>query len=260
MKKILLLLLVCLQTGCAVTEKLKKLSSDDSKVKTEQQMESEVRQMEQASIEEFYQRKQAHLEAEKAYLAEKDALLEKEKALLQRQVVQVEKQPNGIDPISEALAQMAVQMNAGLLQNRVKRLPVAVVPFTNLHNGRRVGRFGERLEQGMIYQLQQHGYNMIDYRAAGLVTSTKSPLSKQNLSELRVRYKIYFLVTGTYAQHSDGIVMNARVIDTTTRQVVASGQSHVANSRLEGGLPGYNPLEALNKGLIIENGNGPVGR
>jgi TolB-like protein len=260
MKKFLLLLLISFQTGCGVVDKLDERMSDEYTVKTEQQMEAEVQQMEQASIEEYYQRKQAHLEAEKAYLAELDAYLEKERALLQRQVVQVEGDPNGLDPISEALAQMAVQMNAGLLQNRVKKLPVAVVPFTNLHNERKVGRFGERLEQGMIYQLQQHGYNMVDYRAAGLVTSAKEPLSRQNLSELHVRYKIYFLVTGTYAQHSDGIVINARVIDTTTRQVLASGQSHIANSRLEGGLPGYDPLEALNKGMIIENGSGPVGR
>lgn len=258
MKKFLLFLLVCFQTGCVVSEQLKDSASDQSKA--EQELEAKVQKAESESMDESYERKRAHLEAEKAYLAEKNAMLEKERAMLQRQVVQVNPDPNGIDPISEALSQMAVQINAGLLQNRVKRLPVAVVPFTNLHNERKVGRFGERIEQGMIYQMQQHGYNMVDYRAAGLVTSSKEPLSRQNLSELRVRYKVYFLVTGTYAQHSDGIVVNARVIDTTTRQVVASGQSHIANSRLEGALPGYNPLQSLNKGLIIENSNGPAGQ
>jgi TolB-like protein len=258
MKKFLLFLLVCFQTGCVVSEQLKDSASDQSKA--EQELEAKVQKAESESMDESYERKRAHLEAEKAYLAEKNAMLEKERAMLQRQVVQVNPYPNGIDPISEALSQMAVQINAGLLQNRVKRLPVAVVPFTNLHNERKVGRFGERIEQGMIYQMQQHGYNMVDYRAAGLVTSSKEPLSRQNLSELRVRYKVYFLVTGTYAQHSDGIVVNARVIDTTTRQVVATGQSHIANSRLEGALPGYNPLQSLNKGLIIENSNGPAGQ
>lgn len=258
MKKFLLFLLVCVQTGCVVTEQLKESSSEQSQ--TELEMDAKVKEMELASIDDSYERKRAHLEAEKAYLAERNAMLEKERAMLQRQVVQVNPDPNGLDPISEALSQMAVQINAGLLQNRVKRLPVAVVPFTNLHNERKVGRFGERIEQGMIYQMQQHGYNMVDYRAAGLVTSSKEPLSRQNLSELRVRYKVYFLVTGTYAQHSDGIVVNARVIDTTTRQVVATGQSHIANSRLEGALPGYNPLQSLNKGLIIENPNGPAGQ
>lgn len=263
MKKILLLLLVCFQSGCVVTETLQKVvegTPEAEEIKTEEQMEAKVQEMELASIDEYYKRKKAHLEAEKAYIAEKDALLEKERMLVQRQVVQIGNQPNGLDPISEALAQMSVQMNAGLLQNRVKRFPMAVIPFTNLHNGRKVGRFGERLEQGMIYQLQQHGFNLIDYRAAGLTTSTKQPLSKQSLSGLRTRYKIYFLVTGTYAQHSDGIVINARVVDTTTRQVLATGQSHVSNERIEGGTPGYNPVEALNQGLIIENRGGPVGR
>lgn len=265
MKKILLLLLVCFQTGCVVTEAIKEAVNEpvtykEEEIKTDEQMEAKVREMEFESIEEYYKRKQAHLEAERAYLAEKDALLEKERSLVQRQVVQIGTDSNGLDPISEALAQLSVQMNAGLQQNRVKRFPMAVVPFTNLHNERNVGRFGERIEQGMIYQLQQHGFNLIDYRAAGLTTSAKQPLSKQDLSALRVRYKIYFLVTGTYAQHSDGIVVNARVIDTTTRQVLATGQTHIANSRLEGGLPGYNPLEALNEGMIIENGSGPVGK
>ncbi|WP_067986555.1 FlgO family outer membrane protein [Neptuniibacter pectenicola] len=243
MKKILLLLMVCFLSGC-----FQQLNTQDK-----QPEKVHIESMNPEVIEQLHQLEQAHI-------AEKKALLEKERSMLQRQVVQVETLPNGLDPISEAVAQMAVQMNAGLQQNRVKRFPIAVIPFTNLHNGRKVGRFGERLEQGFIYQLQQHGYNLVDYRATGLTTSTKQPLSKQNLSGLRTRYKVYFLVTGTYAQHSDGLVINARVIDTTTRQVLATGQSHIANERLEGAIPGYNPLEALNQGLIIENRGGPVGR
>lgn len=219
-EKILLLLSGCLLGGCL------------------QQTQSADSPPERVHIESMSPEVVAELnKLEKAHIAEREALLEKEQAMLQRQVVQVEIVPNGLDPLSEAVAQMAVQMNAGLQQNRVKRFPVAVVPFTNLHNDRRVGRFGERMEQAFIYQLQQHGYNMIDYRAAGLTTSTKQPLSKQNMSALRTRYKIYFLVTGTYAQHSDGLVINARVIDTTTRQVLATGQSHISNARLEGGFP-----------------------
>jgi len=241
MKTTLLLLLALAVTGCS------------------QQMNRQEAPAERVHIESMSPEVIAQLhQLEEAHIAEKKALLEKEQALLQRQVVQVDAQPNGLDPISEAVAQMAVQMNAGLQQNRVKRFPVAVVPFANLHNGGKVGRFGERFEQGFLYQLQQHGYNLIDYRAAGLTTSTKQPLSKQNLSGLRTRYKIYFLVTGTYAQHSDGMVVNARVIDTTTRQVLASGQTHIPNARLEGGLPGYDPLQALNKGMIIENQHGPA--
>lgn len=173
----------------------------------------------------------------------------------------VEVLDNYYDPVSEAVALMAVQLRAGLQANRVHRLPMAVMPFIDLARARErhSGALGERLGDSFIYQLQQSDYNLIDYRAVSLLTTTKDPLTKQNLSSLRNRYRIYFLLTGTYARYPDGIVVNARVLDTTTRQVLASAQTHLPDIRIEGGTPGYDPVKALQKGMIIENGLGPVG-
>lgn len=160
------------------------------------------------------------------------------------------------DPVSEAVEQMAVQLMNGLNQNSVKRFPIAVLPFTSLRQSVPDPLFGERLSESFIFPLQQRGYNLVDYRAVSLATTLKSPVSKQNMSALRQRYKIYFVLTGTYAHHPDGIVINARVLDTTTRQVLASAQTHIANQRLEGALPGFDPVKALSNGYIIENGAG----
>lgn len=164
-----------------------------------------------------------------------------------------------VDPVSEAVEQMAIQLVNGLNQNRVKRFPIAVLPFSSLRQSVPDPLFGERLSESFIFPLQQRGYNLVDYRAVSLATTLKSPVSKQNVSALRERYKIYFVLTGTYAHHPDGIVINARVLDTTTRQVLASAQTHIANQRLEGALPGFDPVKALNNGYIIESGTGPVG-
>lgn len=166
------------------------------------------------------------------------------------------------DPISEAVAQLAIQLQEGLQANRVQRLPMAVMPFIDLRRARErySGALGERLGESFVYQLQQSNYNLIDYRAVSLLTTTRDPLTKQNMSSLRNRYRIYFLLTGTYSRYPDGIVVNARVLDTTTRQVLASGQTHLPDSRLEGGTPGYDPMKALQKGMIIENSLGPVGQ
>lgn len=166
------------------------------------------------------------------------------------------------DPVSEAVAQLAVQLQEGLQANRVQRLPMAVMPFVDLSRAREryTGVLGERLGENIVYQLQQSRYNLIDYRAVSLLTTARDPLTKQNMSSLRNRYRIYFLLTGTYARYPDGIVINARVLDTTTRQVLASGQTHLPDSRLEGGTPGYDPMKALQKGMIIENSLGPVGQ
>lgn len=164
--------------------------------------------------------------------------------------------PNHFDPVSEAVAQMADQMIQGLRHNRVKRLPVAVLPFKSLRRSVHDNLFGARISESFIFPMTQRGYNMVDYRAVSLATTQKSEVSKGRLPTLQQQYKIYYILTGTYARHGDGIVINARILDVVTRQVVASGQSHIADKRLESMLPGYDPVDALNKGFIIENGAG----
>lgn len=167
--------------------------------------------------------------------------------------------PNHLDPVSEAVEQMADQMVLGLRQNRVKRLPVAVLPFKSLRNSVRDDLFGERISESFVFPMQQRGYNLVDYRAVSLVTTEKSAVTKGRLPTLQEQYKIYYILTGTYAKHGDGIVLNARILDTITRQVVAAGQTHISNARIEGFLPGYDPIEAQRKGYLIENGSGPAG-
>ncbi|WP_293264463.1 FlgO family outer membrane protein [Neptunomonas sp.] len=162
-----------------------------------------------------------------------------------------------IDPVSEAVEQMSEQLINGLSRNKVKRFPIAVLPFASLRHSVPDSLFGARLSESFIFPLQQRGYNLVDYRAVSLSTTVKSPVSKRNISALRQRYKIYFVLTGTYAHHPDGIVINARILDTTTRQVLAAAQTHIPNQRLEGGLPGFDPVKALNNGYIIENGSAP---
>ena len=171
----------------------------------------------------------------------------------------VPNEARGHDPISEAVQRMAQQLADGLNENRVRRLPLAVLPFHDLMARDKVDPLGERLAESFIHQLEHLGYNLVDYRAVSLTTTHKQEPTPSTLSLLRSRNRIYFVLTGTWARQPDGVVINARVLDTTTRQVLASGQTHIPTSRLEGAWPGYDPLEAAAQGLIIENRLGPVG-
>ncbi|MBR9867458.1 MAG: hypothetical protein GYB20_06220 [Oceanospirillales bacterium] len=182
------------------------------------------------------------------------ANLEAQRELAKREVRVVGDQPSGADPLSEAVAQMAVQLNVGLTESRVKRLPIAILPFVQLGSKASGTPTGERLSENFIFQLQQHGYNLVDFRAVSLNTTVKDPLSTDNLSGIRNRYRIHFVLTGTYSQHPDGIIINARVLDTTSRQILAASQTNIPSVRLEGALPGYDPIKAMDDGMIIENG------
>lgn len=171
----------------------------------------------------------------------------------------VDHQGRGYDPLSEAIQQMAGQLASGLDENRVRRLPLAVLPFSKLEQRGEPGLLGERFAESFIYQMEHLGYNLVDYRAVSLTTTRRPDLSDDNLSMLRSRNRIYFVLTGTYAEYSDGVVVNARVLDTTTRQVIASAQSHIPYTRFEGNWPGFSPLQATERGMIIENRRGPAG-
>lgn len=186
-------------------------------------------------------------EAETANLVARDELIQQDISLVSDQL-------SGVDPLSEAVAQMAVQLKIGLSESRVQRLPLAILPFVQL-GSQAMGRpTGERLSENFIFQLQQHGYNLVDLRAVSLNTTVKDPLSSENLSSIRNRFRIHFVLTGTYSQHPDGIIVNARVLDTTTRQVLATAQTNIPTIRLEGELPGYDPIKAMDDGMVIENG------
>ncbi|MBR9884512.1 MAG: hypothetical protein GYB21_13010 [Oceanospirillales bacterium] len=174
-------------------------------------------------------------------------------------LAQVGAQANGFDPVSEAVRQMAAQLSFGLDENRVRRLPMAILQFHELVERQRVGEIGERLSDSFIFQLEHLGYNLVDYRAVSLTTTAKQEPDPSSLSLLRSRNRIYFVLTGTYAVQPEGMVINARVLDTTTRQVLASAQSHIPLNRLEGAWPGYDPVRAADAGMIVENRQGPAG-
>lgn len=163
------------------------------------------------------------------------------------------------DPLSHAAAILAEQMSVGLSESRVKRLPMTILPLGPIPGQQPYANFGDQLSEALFFYLQSNNYNLIDYRVAGMPDRAMPEVSAQTLSSLKRRNRIYFVLTGNYARYSDGVVVNARVLDTTTRQVLAAGQVHIADKLLEGATPGYDSLRAIEDGMIIETQQGPVG-
>lgn len=157
---------------------------------------------------------------------------------------------------------LAEQMEAALNKHGIKTLTLTVTPFVDLQQPREASNFGMELADGLYHELQSRGFNLIDYQVIGLTARTSEldddeARSKQPLiSHFYQDHRINYVVTGNYFANSDGVVIRSRVLDTVTRQVVASGQSHMPRSALEGDYPGYNPLR-VREGMIIENGGVP---
>ncbi len=150
---------------------------------------------------------------------------------------------------------MAEQISASLKQRGIKRLPIAVAPFVDLSEPGRKRNLGTELAEGFYHELQVRGFNLVDHQAVAFAGQTRP--QQLPLADYYRKHRISYVLSGTYQVSSDGILINARMLDTVTRQVVATGQSQMSAADLEGGLPGYNPLDSRD-GMIVENGGVPV--
>lgn len=163
------------------------------------------------------------------------------------------------DPFSYAASILAEQFAVGLSEARVQRLPMTILPLGPVPGQMAYQHLGEQVAEALFFYMQANQYNLIDYRVAGMPDRAIPDLEAETLSSLRRRNRIFFVITGNYGRYNQGVVVNARVLDTTTRQVLAAGQVHIADQLLEGSTPGYDSLRAIENGMIIETQQGPAG-
>lgn len=162
--------------------------------------------------------------------------------------------PSG--PLGVPVRQMAEQIDASLSKRGIKTLPIAISPFVDLDQPALHRGFGDQLAEGFYHELQARGYNLIDHRALPFDESGAA-LASPALAEYYRQHRISYVLSGTFSAQGSGVTVNARMLDTITQQVVATGQSQIGLETLEGELPGYNPFSSRD-GMIIENGGVPA--
>lgn len=153
-----------------------------------------------------------------------------------------------------SVRQMAEQLETGLAKQGIKRLPIAITSFVDLSQADRQRTLGNEIAEGFFHELQARGFNLVDHRVIAFADRNEEELS---LAEFYRRHRISYALGGSYIVNSDGVTVNARILDTVTNQVVATGQSDFGIDQLEGSLPGYDPFSSRD-GMIIENGGVPA--
>jgi TolB-like protein len=156
--------------------------------------------------------------------------------------------------LGSSVRQMAEQLETGLAKKGIKRLPIAITGFVDLSQAERRRTLGDEIAEGFFHELQARGFNLIDHRAIAFADRDEQTLP---LSEFYRQHRISYVLGGSFIVNSDGVTVNARVLDTVTNQVVATGQSEFGIEQLEGRLPGYDPFSSRD-GMIIENGGVPA--
>ncbi len=128
------------------------------------------------------------------------------------------------------LNKMATFLAEQLAHNRdlvnLKESRIAVTSFVGLENLRETNKIGLSLEELMIHKMQLSGFKVVDFKAMNhiAVAPNGDYVFSRNPAELRNDYNIHYFLTGTLTKTQEGIVVNARLIDSKTSLVASSAQ------------------------------------
>ncbi|GLR69681.1 hypothetical protein GCM10007852_05890 [Agaribacter marinus] len=125
--------------------------------------------------------------------------------------------------------QLANELFLNLAADRQYRYAVAgFVPVTTLqHDLTQQGPLmllGHQLEQGLTTEVVRRGYIAQDFKATNTIImgDTSERALSRNVEHLRSTQNIDFFITGTITEQEMGAMVNARIINVRTKDVIAA--------------------------------------
>jgi TolB-like protein len=128
----------------------------------------------------------------------------------------------------------------GLMQDLVANLqyvnsttPVAVVSFVMLDsNYNDSNLLGIQIAESLIHEVHKFGIPVIDFKTTGYIRVTEQGdfAFSRDYEDFTGEMPARYIVGGTMLKHTDGYLINARIVGMQSQAVVASAQSFIPNS------------------------------
>ncbi len=136
-------------------------------------------------------------------------------------------------PVASHLNEVSQMLADQLVRNtdidQFSQAPVAITSFVNLENFEESSRLGEIIAQNMVHELQVRGHQVIDFKMTPHIRVTPEGdfVMSRDIDELVARRNIDVVLTGTYVVHSDGVTLNARLVEFESGVVLSSAQASI---------------------------------
>ncbi|MGF1686011.1 hypothetical protein L4C36_04870 [Photobacterium japonica] len=155
-----------------------------------------------------------------------------------------------MDFFIESMTEQLVTSN----QYLTAKTPLAVTSFVDLQAMNETNWLGNIVTEGFMYQMQQRGYTVVDYKATGgiKVTPEGDFAISRNWRELASEQPVDYVLTGTMLRQGGGILVNARIIGMRSRVVIASAQGFLPADRIGRDLDTLNKMR-LQNGVIMRS-------
>jgi len=120
-------------------------------------------------------------------------------------------------------------------------LPIHLKSSPNLAEQHFVGL---QIQESFITLATQAGLNVVEYKTASAIKVTPGAdiMLSRDTYELSVNVEAQYFLTGTYSEHDNKLIVNARIIDLADKKVIAAAT-------------GYIPMPSLNdkQNITIKN-------
>lgn len=127
--------------------------------------------------------------------------------------------------LENTITSLATQMmqNNKFLTNK----PVLITSFVRLDNLKKTTEFGRVIGESMISELSNRGFNVIEFRGqlAVSVNAQGEYYITRNVDKMRDKVQNTYVVVGTYSRQYGKIMLNSRVLDNQTGQIISTARS-----------------------------------
>lgn len=161
---------------------------------------------------------------ESALVATREAALIRYNTQYEPIVVQRSGTPAGMFNTGMMFLTEQIERNA---QPDSRMRPTVITSFVDLNNLSETSALGRLMGEHFMHQLQIRGWNVTDMRMTrDLIINEEGEFSlSRELKRLRGSYSAANVVTGTYTVTMDGVLINVRVLDLASGQVVSTAQT-----------------------------------
>lgn len=127
----------------------------------------------------------------------------------------------------------------GLMQDLVANLqhvnsttPVAIVSFVMIDSDYNDSNLlGIQIAESLIHEVHKFGIPVIDFKTTGYIRVTEQGdfAFSKDYEDFNGEMAARFILGGTMLKHTDGYLINARIVEIQSQAVVASAQSFIPN-------------------------------
>lgn len=110
---------------------------------------------------------------------------------------------------------------------------ILMTSMVNVHNFKETSDFGRLYSDSLLTNLKRSGWNVVDYRGKELVTQVKNGefyLNRKDLQQLPIDN--YFVLVGTFGVYADKLVLNVRMINSKTGEVLLASNSLIEDQEI----------------------------